>query len=657
MKGFVKIACLIICIGFIPSTAFSQQDSILSLHLKGDTCYNSRHYDKAALLYERASTFSKDRNQQSFSLFYAASAWALAGKDTNALNDLQRSASLGWADMDKIRKDSVFVSLYRNKGWNAIITEVQTNAAQKQDSYFWGVYFGIMLILLLYNLFLYFSVRDLSYLYFSVFMFLAIQYEMFYIPQFGAFLLHSLPWYKYLSHTFMPSGVLLCVMEAFFLLFVQDFLNLKKEFPILSRIVKGIIWFYVLNGVNYWFGILKFLAQPLSTVPLLLATLLVFVISIMSMAKGFKPARFFVLANTSVTIGFTIQILRILRVFHSDIRVYIFTPDQIGFIAFLCLLSFALGNKINTLKAEIIVAQEKALEVLEEKVQERTTEIVKQKEIIEEKNNEVLSSISYAKRLQDAILPPLATIKKHLPESFVMYKPKDIVAGDFYWMYKAPLHLPEGETKNSSGIPPSECKLEAVFIAACDCTGHGVPGAMVSVVCSNALNRAVKEFKITEPGKILDKVRELVIETFEKSENEVKDGMDVSLASLTPSEGGMKLCWAGAYNSLWYIQDGAFKELAPDKQPIGVHDKQTPFNTHTLELRKGDCLYLFTDGYADQFGGPKGKKFKYKQLEEKLLSLANMGMDKQKEMLEETIGNWMGKLEQVDDILIIGIRV
>jgi serine phosphatase RsbU (regulator of sigma subunit) len=260
--------------------------------------------------------------------------------------------------------------------------------------------------------------------------------------------------------------------------------------------------------------------------------------------------------------------------------------------------------------------------------------IERQRDIVEEKNKEILDSITYAKRLQDAILPPLGVIKKYLPESFVLYKPKDIVAGDFYWMERSD---------------------DMIFIAACDCTGHGVPGAMVSVVCSNALNRTVKEFHITETGKLLDKVRELVIETFEKSESEVKDGMDISLCSIDKNT--RKIYWSGAYNPLWYMQNNELKELTADKQPIGKQENQKPFKTHLIDLQNGDILYLFTDGYADQFGGPKGKKFKYKQLQEKLLAISSFNMDKQKEILDETIETWKSGMEQTDDVCIIGIRV
>ena len=272
----------------------------------------------------------------------------------------------------------------------------------------------------------------------------------------------------------------------------------------------------------------------------------------------------------------------------------------------------------------------------------QNTEIREKKHIIEEKQKEILDSITYAKRLQDAILPPLDLLNNHLDDAFVYYKPKDIVAGDFYWMEIC-------KVKNS----------ELILIAAADCTGHGVPGAMVSVVCSNALNRSVKEFGLSEPGKILDKTRELVLETFSKSHEDVKDGMDISLVSILKNTNSEKstIQWAGANNPLWYLQNNTINEITANKQPIGKTDKPSPFVTHTLQLNKGDLLFLFTDGYADQFGGPKGKKFKYKQLLEHLLKHSVFSMNEQKNALSSTFDAWKGNHEQVDDVCVLGIRV
>jgi len=257
---------------------------------------------------------------------------------------------------------------------------------------------------------------------------------------------------------------------------------------------------------------------------------------------------------------------------------------------------------------------------------------------LETVNKEVIDSITYAKRLQEAILPPGKMITRIFGENFILFKPKAIVAGDFYWM----------ETVNNIS-----------FIAAADCTGHGVPGAMVSMVCSNALTRTVKEFKITDPGKILFKVRELVIETFEKSESEVKDGMDISLISIIEPDNNelSKIQWAGANNPLIYSQDGILKTIMPDKQPIGKADHLNPFTTHDLELKAGDCIYLITDGFADQFGGTNGKKLKLKYLKELLQQNLNKNMDEQKEIFDSVFENWKSRLEQVDDVTIIGLKM
>ena len=261
-------------------------------------------------------------------------------------------------------------------------------------------------------------------------------------------------------------------------------------------------------------------------------------------------------------------------------------------------------------------------------------EIKLQKEIIENKSKEVEASITYARRIQSAILPSDNFISKVLPRSFVLYQPKDIVSGDFYWVEKVGNKL---------------------LIAVVDCTGHGVPGAMVSVVGNNALNRTIKEFKLTEPALILDKLNELVEETFEKSENDVKDGMDISLCSFDPDT--LELLWAGANNPIWILGTEGMKEIKGDKQPIGKFIHRKPFNYHKIQLKKGDSFYLFSDGFADQFGGPKGKKFKNKQLMNILIASKNNSKTEQKQILLDSLQSWKGKLEQIDDICVIGVEV
>lgn len=290
--------------------------------------------------------------------------------------------------------------------------------------------------------------------------------------------------------------------------------------------------------------------------------------------------------------------------------------------------------KITRRQKAIIENQKQEVDQKNQDLEQANHEITEQKEIITEKNKEIIDSITYAKGLQQAILPQEKHLGEPFEEYFILYKPKDIVAGDFYFF---------------------EQKKNHFILAAADCTGHGVPGAMVSVVCSNALTRSVKEFGLTDPGRILDKTSELVIETFEKSESVVKDGMDLSCISFDKSLN--KLQWSGANNPLWYIYRNEFFEITADKKPIGVSDLSSPFTTHEIPFEKGMVLYLFTDGYADQFGGPKGKKFKYKPLKELIFSNHTKPLAEQKAILDEAIEKWKGDLEQVDDVTIVGVRV
>ncbi len=272
---------------------------------------------------------------------------------------------------------------------------------------------------------------------------------------------------------------------------------------------------------------------------------------------------------------------------------------------------------------------------LEDKVKERTQEIQHQKDVVEEKNREIVDSINYALRLQNAIIPTKAKVRESLPDSFVLFKPKDIVSGDFYWM--ADLG-------------------EDVLIAAVDCTGHGVPGAMVSVVGANGLNRCVKEFELKQPAAIIDKLTDLVIETFESGDDEVKDGMDCAFCSVNLKKRTLE--YAGANNPLWIVRKDSdeIEEIKANKQPIGSFEFRQAFTNHKVQLNEGDVVYFFSDGYVDQFGGPKGKKLKYKALKSIILDIRNKPMTEQEEILEREFESWKGTLEQLDDVCVIGIR-
>lgn len=275
--------------------------------------------------------------------------------------------------------------------------------------------------------------------------------------------------------------------------------------------------------------------------------------------------------------------------------------------------------------------------VLEEKVEERTAEIAEQKKVIEEKNNDITASIRYAKRIQVAILPPDDFVKNYLPKTFVLFKPKDIVSGDFYWLSD---------------------KKDKVLFAAVDCTGHGVPGAFMSIVGHNLLDQIVAEQGLTKPSEILDALNKSVSDTLRQNHtDDVKDGMDIALCAFDRKTKQFE--YAGAFNPLWLIRNGELIETKADKFPIGnlKIGEQKKFTNHTIQLIEGDTLYIFSDGYADQFGGPNGKKLKYSVFKNILLSIQHLTMEEQGEHLNKAIEEWKGELEQVDDILVIGTRL
>lgn len=277
---------------------------------------------------------------------------------------------------------------------------------------------------------------------------------------------------------------------------------------------------------------------------------------------------------------------------------------------------------------------------LEAIVKERTSEIAEQNNQLEQqkaeitaKTTDILDSIQYAKRIQTTILPSQVRLNE-LFEHFVFYRPKDIVSGDFYWAREV-----QGKT----------------IFSAIDCTGHGVPGSLVSIVGNNGLLRAVNEFKLTEPNEILDKLREIVVEAFRsEGQADVKDGMDIALCSIEHETATLK--FSGANNECVIIRNGEVIELKPDKQPIGSFVDAKPFSVSTFQLQDGDAIYLYTDGYVDQFGGEKGKKFKSRQFKTMLSNISDLPLVEQFNHVQYAFDSWKSDLDQVDDVCVFGVR-
>jgi len=266
------------------------------------------------------------------------------------------------------------------------------------------------------------------------------------------------------------------------------------------------------------------------------------------------------------------------------------------------------------------------------------TERKKQEQIIVQKNKDITDSISYAKKIQHAILPRDVVIRAALPQSFVLYLTKDIVSGDFYWFTQMG---------------------RSTIIAAVDCTGHGVPGAFMSLIGYNLLNRIVNEKKINDPKTILLELNNGVLNVLHKNQSESKDGMDIAICKINHDSNTLE--YAGAMRPLWIINKGVLSEIRADKIPIGTRqkDRQEPiqYTTHTLQLGKGDSFYIFTDGYADQFGGPKDKKYSTSRFKELLIKNSAEDFATQEKNIRQEHMDWKGENEQIDDILVIGFTI
>jgi serine phosphatase RsbU (regulator of sigma subunit) len=263
---------------------------------------------------------------------------------------------------------------------------------------------------------------------------------------------------------------------------------------------------------------------------------------------------------------------------------------------------------------------------LERRVHLRTAEAL-------QKTQELAANIQYASLIQEALLPTAETMNDLLRQYFIIYRPKDIVSGDFYWLRQ---------------------RGPYVLTAVADCTGHGVTGALLSCMCSSHLDRIVNEFGMTDPGMILELARRLVQERFNDS-TVTTDGMDISLCVFDNESG--RVGWSGANRDLWVNRSGELIRIKAHREAVGSAENMTPFPTHWLDLKKGDTVYMFTDGYTDQFGGPDQKKLRSDRLASILSEIQHLGMKCQERALIDAFDSWRGGLDQVDDVTVLGMRI
>lgn len=509
---------------------------------------------------------------------------------------------------------------------------------------YYGLYFGFLFCMFLYNLLLYFRIKDKNYLLYSI----TIICTLFVFSSISGHLkTYLLPNSPVAASYFLitSAGALITAVSIFMLSALQIRTYLKP----LSYVYYGfIVWGLYIVISTPIFG------RTLNIVPanagVGLLSLTIIITSVASYLKGNKYALFFAIAWFAYATGGILMILRNLTI--VPVNNITSHAAEVGSALEVVLIAFALGDKYKRYKDEkehaqkqVIKVQQEANKNLEKQVEERTQELTLankslqdfnqkinlQKEAIEQQNKKITDSIHYAHTIQNAMLPFSSTIAKWLPNHSILYLPRDIVSGDFYWFAQV----------DSKSI-----------IAAVDCTGHGVPGAMMSMLGYNALNTIVKQNGITQPNLILEKLDGIIKQTLKQSETNNSDGMDMALCTIHHDTNLVE--YSGANNDLYVIAQNSLQTIKASKRAIGgSSDYNTPFELHTLPFNNEHHYYLFSDGYADQFGGEKGKKFMSKKFKETLLNLVHLPAQKQAEALKETITSWMGNHEQVDDILVI----
>ncbi len=542
---------------------------------------------------------------------------------------------------------------------------------QWHDGFFYGIFFFVFLIFA----FFYHALRDPSFLYYVL-----------YILCFGL-LQFSIDGYSYRAFfrdaPWMADKIILFTSSLtifMLLLYAQSYLKVMVRAPKLYRVFRGLM------GVALFLFILSFFPQSISkycnpTLNLFSFLSVIFVLASIFFLKkrGFQVSNLFATAYVLLISGAIIFILANTGVLDSDpVTLNALKYGGLGEVLF---LSFTMAEKYREIQREKELAQKESLEQMEElnrvkdeynreleqKVEERTEDLEREREKLDAINREMVSSIRYAERIQRAILPPDAKFDQLFRDWFVFFRPKDIVSGDIYWCSadaqdsegdESTLVSPEGIAFSGLSQDPVPENARKSLFSVMDCTGHGVPGAFLTFLGQSILTRAKKEAALKSPAEALSYIDEELNATLSeiKAETQVQDGMDMGLCALDRET--LELRFAGAGHDCYIIREGETYMLKGDREGIGGEAEEVKhFTNRSFQLQKGDAIYLFSDGYPDQFGGPHNKKFKYRPFRELLASLSDKDLETQKEELESTFQEWKGDLEQVDDVCVMGIRV
>jgi len=453
-------------------------------------------------------------------------------------------------------------------------------------------------------------------------------------------------WKTELNKTVKKYHVITCWVAVIFnmLFFVTDYLNLYdywKEFLTFRSAVSLICLFTVL-----FYKKLKIPIEIVGVIPVLLISIQnAYMWSVMDAEHLQKHT----MAYMALFIGSGMFVF-----YHVYFSVFIVVSNLVANIIFMYVNSPLNIDEI-LLNGGLLVGSVAVFSILLIRMRYKLTkkEIIarfalqKSKLELEEKNNEIVDSINYAKRIQNALIPPKSVLQKILPNSFVLFKPKDIVSGDFYWATNI---------NTTSNAAKDNDKL--ILFSVADCTGHGVPGAFMSIIGLKIFNQSIQKPDVNSPGQALDYLNTEVFNAVNKhSEGDevIRDGMDVALCAINYDT--LRLHFAGANNPVYIIRNKELHEIKGDKKPIGSYEADTTFADKEYQLEKNDMVYISSDGYPDQFGGPKGKKFKYSQFKEVLIEISDLAPNEQCEKLDEIFEKWRGDLEQLDDVCIMGVRI
>jgi len=518
-----------------------------------------------------------------------------------------------------------------------------------------GIYYGILILVIIIYFFFYKLLLNRSFLYYILYVLSVLILQL------------SLDGYVF-KYVFSQGGYLAnhCVLFTasltviFLILYAKTYLNTKENSRRINKLFNFSMWaMAVFMLASFIPGKPYQLAFPGINGLGLLGVILI-LIAIFSVRKnGVKVSIYFTGAFIFLITGAILFVLGNFNLLNNDALTSnaLKTSSVMEVIA----LSISMAYKYRELQQEKELAQAGALISLEQRnkliddqkielekqVKERVFELNKQTEKLGVKNREIIDSINYAKRLQEALIPPVEVFQSIMPNSFVLFEPKDIVSGDFYLI-----------TEVTTTIPESKNHEKLILFSVGDCTGHGVPGAFMSIIGIQIFNQSIKKVNINTTASALDFLNTEVynaVNSHRVGDMVIRDGMDLALCAFNPIT--LQLYYSGAKNPIYIVRNKEVTIIKADKQPIGSSETPKPFTQHFFQLEKGDMLYLFTDGLPDQFGGPKGKKFKYQKFQEILINNSSDPIDLQKNKLLAEFTEWKGSLEQLDDVCVIGIRI